>query len=97
MKEKRVEGPWTSVSPILFSSSTCPAQQGSSLLQNMSMHAGAAGRLVQDWAGDGGNMGEGIGCREAGAGCGQGHRAWGGQEEGTGRAWQHEVPQDRLF
>ena len=58
MKEKRVEGPWTSISPILFSSSTCPAQQGCLLSQNTSMRAGAAGRLVQDWAGDGWGWGE---------------------------------------
>ena len=47
-------GPWTSVSPLLFSRSTCPAQQGSSQLQNMSMRAGEAGRLVQDGEGEDG-------------------------------------------
>lgn len=44
-----------------------------------------------------GNMGEGTGFREAGMGWGGGIGDGGEPEEGTRRAWQHEVPQDRLF
>lgn len=84
-----------SVSPILFSRSTCPAQQGSLPAAKHQHALGEAGRLVQDGegraGGDGGRGEHGGGNRIQGGWCGMGRGGAGGDGvegnmwgEGTG-------------